>query len=127
MCGIRSTNTNFHATRAYVRVALFRPDTNARSMLVNAHTHLHYASQKQCLPGMRGKQEPPRRARSGAPTCSHESLVGMFSHAHQSTAASPNPTRVLTEGESRTSFVVQYSLSGSESQDADEEEEERTP
>ena len=27
--------------------------------------------QKQWLPGIRGKKEPPRRARSGAPTCSH--------------------------------------------------------
>ena len=100
--GYRSTQT-FHATRAYVRVALFRPDINAHSMPVNAHTHLHYPSQKQWFPGMRGKQEPPRRARSGAPTCSHESLVGMFSHAHQSTGretASPDPTRVLTQGES---------------------------
>ena len=52
-------------------VALFRPDTIARSMLANSRTHLHYPSQKQWLPGMRGKQEPPRRARSGAPTCSH--------------------------------------------------------
>ena len=52
-------------------VALFCPDTNARSMLVNARTHLHYPSQKQWLPGMRGKQEPPHRARFGAPTCSH--------------------------------------------------------
>ena len=54
-------------------------------------------------PGVRGKQEPPRRARSGAPTCSRESLVGMFSHAHQPTGretASPDPTRVLTKGES---------------------------
>ena len=40
---------------------------NARHSL----THLHYPSQKQWLPGMCGKQEPPRRAPPGAPTCSH--------------------------------------------------------
>ena len=103
MCGMKSATQTFHATRAFVRVALFRPDINAHSMLVNAHTHLHYPSQKQWLPGMGVKQEPPRRAHSGAPTCSHESLVGMFSHAHQSPGretASPDPTRVLTKGES---------------------------
>ena len=68
----------FHATRAFVRVALFHPDTNTRTKLVNSRTHLHYPSQKRWLPGIRGKQEPPRRARLGAPTCSHESLVGCF-------------------------------------------------
>ena len=53
--------------------------------------------------------EPPRRARSCAPTCSHESLVGLFSHAHQSTGretASLDPTRVATEGERRTGRVA---------------------
>ena len=83
------------------KVALFSPDTNARSILIRAHTHLNYPSQKQWLPGIREKQEPPRRARSGAPTCSHESLVVMFSHEHQPTGretASLDPTRVLTEG-----------------------------
>ena len=110
---MKSTTQTFHATRAYVRVALFSPDINAHSMLVNARTHLHYPSQKQWLPSMRGKQEPPHRARSAAPTCSHESLVGMFSHAHQSTGrekASPDPTRVLTEGEGRTVRVALHML-----------------
>ena len=37
-------------------VALFHPDTNARSMLVSSRTHLHYPSQKQWLPGIRGKK-----------------------------------------------------------------------
>ena len=52
----------------------------------------------------------------------------MFSHDHQSTdrePASPDPTRVLTEGESLT--FCQCSLSGSESQEVDEEEEGQTP
>ena len=53
----------------FVKVALFRPDTNARSMLVKSRTHIHYPSQKQWLPGISGKQEPARRARLGAPTC----------------------------------------------------------
>ena len=52
---VEQYNTNFDATRAYVRVALFRPDTNALSMLVNSGTHLHYLSQKQWLPGIRGE------------------------------------------------------------------------
>ena len=50
-------NTNLHATRAFVRVALFRPDTNAHSMLIYSGNHLHNPSQKQWL----GEQEPPRR------------------------------------------------------------------
>ena len=36
------------------QVALFRPDSNARSKLVSSRTHLHYPSQKQWLPGIRG-------------------------------------------------------------------------
>ena len=31
----------------------------------------HYPSQKRWLPSVRGVQKPPRRARRGAPTCSH--------------------------------------------------------
>ena len=85
------------------------------SMLaLHARSHLHYPSQKQWLPGMRGKQEPPRRARAGAPTCSHESLVGLFTHAHQPTGretASSDPTRVPTEGESRTSGTLSFNIS----------------
>ena len=65
-------NTTFHATRACVRVALVPPDTNAHSMLINAHTHLHYPSQNQWL-RVRGIQEPPHRAPSGAPTCMNPS------------------------------------------------------
>ena len=62
--------------------------------LVNSHTHLHYPSQKQWLPGIRGKQEPPRRARLGAPTCSHESLVGCFpTHTNQLTGSQLLQTR----------------------------------
>ena len=128
--GVKSTTQTSMPTRAYARVALFRPDTNARSMLVNSRTHLHYPSQKQWLPGMRGKQEPPHRARSGAPTCSHETLVGCSpTHTNQPTGRQlpPDPTRVLTEGESPYVLCCQYFLSGSESQDADEEEEEQTP
>ena len=97
--------TKFGEELSFRSVALVRPDTNARSRHVNARSHLNFPCQKQWLPGMRGKQEPPRRARSSAPTCSHESLVGLFSHAHQSTGretASLDPTRVPTEGVSRT-------------------------
>ena len=36
-----------------ISVALFPPDTNVRSILIRAHTHLHYPSQKQWLPGIR--------------------------------------------------------------------------
>ena len=42
--------------------------TQCSSMLTLTYTT---PSQRQWLPGMRGKQEPPRRARSRAPTCSH--------------------------------------------------------
>ena len=103
----------------------FRQD-NARSMLVKSRTHRHDPSEKQWLPSIRGKQEPPRRARLGAPTCSHESLVGCFPTTtnHRQGDTFSDPTRVLTEGEGQTSFDVNIFLSGSESQDADEEEEE---
>ena len=37
MCGMKSTTQTFHATRAYVRVALFRPDINVRSVLSSTH------------------------------------------------------------------------------------------
>ena len=57
---VEQYNTTFHATRACSGVALFRPDSKARSKLVSSRTHLHYPSQKQWLPGIRGKQEPPR-------------------------------------------------------------------
>ena len=53
----------------FMYVALFHPDTNARSKLNSSRTHLH--TQKQWLPGIRGKQEPPRRAPPGAPMCFH--------------------------------------------------------
>ena len=61
--------------QCFCTVALFRLDTNARSILVTAHSHLNYPCQKQWLPGIRGTQEPQRRARSGAPTCSHPSRM----------------------------------------------------
>ena len=60
-------NTNFHATRAYVRVALFRPDINARSMLVNAHIHLH-----QVCVGNRNHRTEPVPVLRRAPTLSDE-------------------------------------------------------
>ena len=53
------------------KLHIFYPDTNTRTKLVNARTHLHYPSQKRWLPGVRGLRKPPRRARCGAPTCSH--------------------------------------------------------
>ena len=69
--------------------------------------HLIYPCQKRWLPGMREKQEPPRIAPPGAPTCSHESLVGLFTHAHhqpdRGRHASLNPMWFPTEGKSRAS------------------------
>ena len=71
-------------------VALFHPDTNTRSKLVNSRNHLHYPSQKQWLPGIHGKQEPPRRARLGAPTCSHEITNQQIGSQLLQTDASPD-------------------------------------
>ena len=50
---------------------IFHPDANTRKRLVKSRTHLHNPSQKRWLPGVRGIRKPPRRARRGAPTCSH--------------------------------------------------------
>ena len=50
---------------------IFHPDTSTRSKIVNSRTDLHYPSQKQWLPSVRGIRKPPRRARHGAPTWSH--------------------------------------------------------
>ena len=68
-------NTTFHATRAFVRVAIFHPDTNTRSKLVNSRTHLHYPSQKQWLPvfvGYRNHRAEPVSVLRRAPTLTDE-------------------------------------------------------
>ena len=99
MRGLKSTTLLSMPPGPLFELHIFHPDTNTRTRLVNSRTHLHYPSQK---PDVRGIRKPPRRARRGAQTCSHESRR-MFSHEHQSTdwePASPDPTRVLTEGES---------------------------
>ena len=78
MRGLNSTTLLSMTPVPLFELHIFNPDTNTRTRLVNSRTRLHYPSQKRWLPGLRGKQEPPRRARFGAPTCSHESLVGCF-------------------------------------------------
>ena len=49
----------------------FPSDSITHSEVVSSRTHLHYPSQKRWLPGVRGIGKPPRRARRGAPACSH--------------------------------------------------------
>ena len=71
--------------RSMPPMALFELHFAVLTPMLTECSSLNYPCQKQWLPGIRGKQEP-RRARSGAPTCSHESLVGLFSHAYQQPA-----------------------------------------
>ena len=87
-------NNTFHATRAFVRVALFHPDTNARSKLVSSRTHLHTQVRSSGSQVYMGKKETPRRAPPGAPTCSHEPLVGCSpTHTNQPTGSQLLQTR----------------------------------
>ena len=50
---------------------IVHPDTITHSKIVSSRTRLHYPSQKRWLPSDRGIRKPPRRARRGAPACSH--------------------------------------------------------
>ena len=77
---LRSPGERRNTTTPHVPVfeyALFRPDINGHSMLINAHTHLtYYPSQKQWLQGMRGETgataQSPIFVLRRAPTLSDE-------------------------------------------------------
>ena len=62
---VRSCFFFFFQKWARVEVALFRPDTNARSMLIRAHTHLHHL-------GNRNHRAEPVPVLRRAPTLSDE-------------------------------------------------------
>ena len=76
MCGVNSTTQTFHSTRAYIRVALFRPDTNASLTLINTHT-LTYTTQlrssgSQVYVGNNSHRAEPLPVLRRAPTLSDE-------------------------------------------------------
>ena len=101
---MKRTTQTLHATRANVRVALFRPDINVRSVLLSTHaltytSHVRSSGSQVCV-GNRNHRAKPVLVLRRAPMNPSSDCSPTHTNHPAGRTASRDPTRVPTGGES---------------------------